>query len=281
MSRKRGEEHEEHVNHEAWVIPYADMLTLLMGLFLMLYAMGNLDMAKFRELAASLRNEIGGESVAAADIGASGGAEELSIMEGGGAGWPIDGLLAGLTQEDERLQGARALAEEREEAEQAEEAAEQLGEVEAVIEQAAAQLGFPGRVQFRQEARGLVVTIVTDQVLFAPGAADIQAAGADLLRSLQGLTTIPNQLQIEGHTDSSPISTARYPSNWQLSADRAFSVREFMISALGIPAERIASVAGFADTKPIADNATPQGRAANRRVEVVVLSQAPGAQGGG
>jgi chemotaxis protein MotB len=85
---------------------------------------------------------------------------------------------------------------------------------------------------------------------------------------------VPNDVAIEGHTDNQPISSARYPSNWELSNARATSVLRYMLDHDGLPASRLSST-GYADTKPVADNATPEGKAKNRRVEIVVLAQVP------
>jgi chemotaxis protein MotB len=111
----------------------------------------------------------------------------------------------------------------------------------------------------RREERGLVVTVVTDEVLFAPGSADLAAQGRTVLDALvPALRSFDNSLAIEGHTDDRPIATSRFPSNWELSTSRATSVLRYL------GAER-----------PIGDNGTDDGRAANRRVELVVLSDIP------
>jgi len=129
-------------------------------------------------------------------------------------------------------------------------------------------------VTFRREDRGLVVTVVTDQVLFAAGSAELADEGNAILAVIAApLQGVPNHITVEGHTDSRPISTPRYPSNWELSTDRATTVLRYLVSALNVPGSRI-SAAGYADTRNIADNATPEGRAQNRRVEIVINSVA-------
>jgi chemotaxis protein MotB len=124
----------------------------------------------------------------------------------------------------------------------------------------------------RLEERGLVVTVVTDQVLFDAGSATIKPEGDGVLRVVgSSLATIDNPILIEGHTDSRPISTSQYPSNWELSSGRAGSVARFFES-IGIDRARLRPE-GLADLFPVGSNDTAEGRAKNRRVEIVVQSK--------
>jgi chemotaxis protein MotB len=117
-----------------------------------------------------------------------------------------------------------------------------------------------------------VVTIVTDQVLFETGKADLRPLGAEVLDAVAPvMVDLTNRISIEGHTDNVPISGARFASNWELSAQRATTVLRYTIEHHGIAAARL-SAAGFADTQPLASNDTPEGRSKNRRVEIVILS---------
>ncbi len=255
------EEHEEHVNHEAWVIPYADMLTLLMALFLVLFALGRTDLEKFRKLAESFRSEFG-----------TNGSEVVSVGTGEGDS-PLDGgngvLANSGTDKPTPLQIEQAV--QQEVIERASGAVDDLAAIEESIVTDAEDAQLGDKVAFRFEGRGLVLSLVNDGVLFAPGDAALQPAGVEVLQLvLANLRAIPNDLSIEGHTDDRPISTTRFPSNWELSTARATSVLRFLESQ-GFPADRL-SASGYGDTRPIADNATPEGRAANRRVEIVILS---------
>jgi chemotaxis protein MotB len=259
------EEHEEHVNHEAWVIPYADMLTLLMALFMMLFAISSVDLKKFEALAASLNAEFGGG--------------DRSIVEGGES--VFDG--AGPEAAPAPVVGPTR-AEQAEEALQREEAREraaavesqQLHAIEEQIRERAVLAGIADSVQFRREARGLVVTIVTDQVMFQPGQAEVQPGGAALLREVAtAISDLPNQVAVEGHTDDVPISNSLFRSNWELSTARATEVLRYLVDELGIPAGRV-SASGYGEQRPVAANDTPQGRAQNRRVELAVLSEVTG-----
>lgn len=271
MSKSRGhhrheehEEHEEHVNHEAWVIPYADMLTLLMALFLVLFAVGRTDLEKFKKLAESFRAEFGGNSSKAISLGGTG--EEL-VGSGGG------GILSGDVSPESTTTtispADQALAEKEAAQAAAQEAVDSLGGVEEAVQQAAELAGLGDKVGLSIDARGLIVTIVTDQVLFPSGSADLDPSGYEILDIVaQALAAVPNDIGVEGHTDSRPISNNRYRSNWELSTARATSVLQYLVSH-GIASSRL-SATGHADMMPVADNATAEGAAQNRRVEIVV-----------
>lgn len=282
------EEHEEHVNHEAWVIPYADMLTLLMALFLVLFAIGRTDAAKSKLAAESFKSQLNGTQMVS--LGSSGlGAPIVGgngLLDNTGIDAPTTTGLSGLApvavapNDMPAVSNApttttpadRALANEHEALIEAQASADSLGAVEQMLQQQAQANGIAGQLAFSLEARGLVVTIITDQVLFQPGQADLQAGGITILDLVaQALATIPNDISIEGHTDSKPISTARFPSNWELSTARATSVLRYLIDRHHMDASRL-SAAGYSDTRPIGDNATAAGAARNRRVEIVILS---------
>jgi chemotaxis protein MotB len=117
-----------------------------------------------------------------------------------------------------------------------------------------------------------VVTIVTDRVLFEPGSDILTGEGLAVIDVISNaLAPLPNQLSIDGHTDSVPIATSRFPSNWELSTARATSVLRALVERHSIDPLRL-SAAGYADQRPLADNATAAGRSTNRRVEIVVHS---------
>ncbi len=288
------EEHEEHVNHEAWVIPYADMLTLLMALFLVLFAIGRTDAAKSKLAAESFR-EATGQPSQVVDLGGGegekpidGGTGILDVAEAPAVDNPNESTVtttagtgvvptiatvappAAVVTDEQIAQAAHEQA-----IDQANTAIVSLGDVQKTLEDAAAANGLGDDLSFRLEGRGLVVTILTDKVLFASGSAQLQDEGLYLLDLVaEALSSVPNQLSIEGHTDSRPISNAKFASNWELSTARATSVLRFLIGRHGLQGNRM-QASGYADTRPIADNSTPEGAARNRRVEVVVLSDVP------
>jgi chemotaxis protein MotB len=149
----------------------------------------------------------------------------------------------------------------------------QLGSIEAQIKAEAPDLGIAAKLSFRREERGLVVTIVSDQVLFEGGEATLMPGGVGLLNSLiTAIETTGKPISIEGHTDNRPVS-GKYASNWELSTARATNVLRYLVDTHGFPPEKI-SASGYADTKPVKSNATAEGQTSNRRVEIVVLSTA-------
>ena len=294
MSKSRGhvrheehEEHEEHINHEAWVIPYADLLTLLMALFLVLFAVGRTDLEKFKKMAQSFKQEFGNS--ATSQVVSLGGSGDNPTGDGG------SGILAAdLTPQQPAAitttttsPADQALEEKNAAIQAAQTEANSLQGVEDSVRSVADAFGVGGQLNFTIDARGLVVTIVTDQVLFQPGDADLQAEGLTVLDVVaQALANVPNDVSVEGHTDDRPISNSRYASNWELSNARATSVLRYLIEHDQIPASRLSAV-GYADQRPIADNSTIEGAAKNRRVEIVVKAAvsldpvlgAPGAPG--
>jgi chemotaxis protein MotB len=161
-------------------------------------------------------------------------------------------------------------------------AAEQsnLEEIKAQVDSYAKMHGFSGLIQTSIDQRGLVIRILTDKVLFDSGRAELKPTGAPILTEVSHLlvtTRFSNSIAVEGNTDNVPISGGEFPSNWELSTARANAVLEFFIHH-GVAQSRL-TVVGFADQRPIAPNDTADGRALNRRVDVVVLRNATQSQG--
>ncbi len=258
MARKKREEHEEHENHERWLITYADMITLLMVLFIVLYAISQVDLAKFQKFSKGVRQSFGGKT-------------EQGVLEGGQTLVNGDGSI-----NIALLQAANtALSQQKAQDDAAAADRQTLIDTQARLVKTLQVAGLKSDVEFRQEARGLVVSIVTDQVIFPSGSGDLTEAGRSLIGKLAtSLAQIPNELSIEGHTDNMPI-VGRYRSNWELSTARATSVLQELLNQHGIAPGRL-SAAGYGDTHPVADNRTAVGRSANRRVEIVVHSTAQG-----
>jgi chemotaxis protein MotB len=274
------EDHEEHVNHEAWVIPYADLLTLLMAMFIALFAISNVDAQKFKKLADGFSDALGaghGSSATIVDLGGSG---EKIFAE------PLNAMIAKAAEAAQKAAAALADPSSPEAAElklanlptavaNAErQATEELQQVQQAITTQAALAGFSSNLQTKLDERGLVVTVVTDEVVFGSGSAEFGGSGAAILGVVgQALASVDNDILVEGHTDNVPISTAAFPSNWELSSARANAVVRHFEATNHLAAGRLQS-SGFADTRPIDTNDTVDGRARNRRVEVIVESDA-------
>jgi chemotaxis protein MotB len=266
------EEHEEHGNHEAWVIPYADLLTLLMAMFIALFAMSTVDQAKVTAVANGFKEAIGGKVDSSVFAGNNGhsilpGESQGDRIVGGGKDDPTStedtnaAKLQAMIAANNKLQNEKTVQ------------LDSLKQVKNAIVTAANAHGVGDKLSFELQNRGLVIRIVTDQVLFPSGSAVIESEGAQVLTVVgNALKAIDNPIIVEGHTDSVPIDTPLYPSNWELSGARAGAVVRFFTVSLGLPADRMRPQ-GFADERPLASNDTEAGRAKNRRVEIVVQSK--------
>ncbi|MCU1427807.1 MAG: flagellar motor rotation protein MotB [Actinomycetia bacterium] len=263
------EEHEEHANHEAWVIPYADLLTLLMAMFIALFAMSTVDVSKAKAVAAGFNDALNGPSLDKGVFSAASNDTPLSASGAAANSTPSGGTV-GLDTPNSKL---KQFADQHTNLQAAHTVEQQsLRAVEKQIQQKAAQLGLAGKLNLTLEDNGLVVTLLTDQVLFDSGSALVKPQGDNLLQVVeQALTGIDNPLEIIGYTDSNPINSAQYPSNWELSSARADAVVRFFES-IGMDRTRM-NPKGRADLDPVASNATPEGQAQNRRVEIVVQSK--------
>jgi len=265
------EEHEEHVNHEAWVIPYADLLTLLMAMFIALFAMSSVDIDKFKELSIGFNEALGGGELSTGVFREQGGD---GPFEGQGAGVsPHDGGAVGPGNQPESNSVLEKLLQQYEARELTQSTERQsLREVQRTIEQRVEGTGYVGDLNVRLEERALVVTVVTDQVLFDSGSANLRSDAVPLLQIVaDALATVDNDIVVEGHTDAVPISTAQFASNWELSGGRSGAVVRFLAEA-GIDPLRL-SGQQFGEFRPIAPNDNDEGRAKNRRVEIVVQSK--------
>ena len=257
--RKKAAHDEEHENHERWAVSYADMMTVLVGLFIVLYAMSQVNQTKFEALRGSLAAGFGNASPTVL-TGASGvmkdaGAVPASIKPAGATS-PI-APVSELTPE------AKALADARVEA-------ARLKELEAKVEANLAAAGLPGRVTYGIDARGLVIGMVASDFFFDTGSAALKPGAQTVLDAAAPvLASVPDEISVEGHADSTPIS-GRYATNWELSADRATQVLRHLVEVDGIAGDRISAVS-FGDARPIAGAAGDQ-LAANRRVDLVIHS---------
>ena len=271
--RPKKHEEEEHENHERWLVSYADMVTLLMVLFIVLFAISQVDKAKFEELASGLASSFGGPISVV-----QGTAQEPSVLDGGEM--PVDIKNAiGPAQDVEQAAVDRAAAQAAAERAQriAAEAAVAYDELAAArdrIDAALKAAGFAGAARYEIDERGLVVHIVADAVLFDAEHADLRPEGRVILDAVAPtLTDLPNQLRIEGHANHLPVTAGGpWPSNWELSAYRATTVLRYL-SSDGVPEPRMYA-AGYGSTQPLVPESDPTAVSVNRRVDIVVLSTA-------
>jgi chemotaxis protein MotB len=251
--RRQGGREEDDSNR--WLSTYADAVTLLMAFFILLYAMSEIDVAKFAAFV-----------------------EGLQVPFGNVAG---EGLLPGddaLTPETDGLQPdhspppmAVTVSSDRvEAAERHAQSLEQLREVQRALDETLEARDLDQFVEQRIEERGLRVSIASDDILFALGSTRIDELGRQVIRAVsETLDEFPNPLRVEGHTDDVPLQRGDY-TNWNLSTDRAVAVLSLMIEQYGLPPDRVGA-AGYGEYRPLESNETSEGRARNRRVDIVVL----------
>jgi chemotaxis protein MotB len=270
--RKKRHEEEEHENHERWLVSYADMVTLLMCLFIVLFAISQVDKAKFAQLAQGLSSSFG------APISALPGQQpEASVLDALPA--PVDiaaGIATGqqVAQDDIDAAAAQAALQRAERvAAEAQAAYDDLAAVRARIQAALEAAGYGGAARYEIDQRGLVVHIVADQVLFDAERAELRPEGAVVLDAIAPtLRDLPNQLAIEGHANHLPVTAGGpWPSNWELSAYRATTVVRYLSQA--IPPARM-SANGYSSTRPLVPESDPNAITVNRRVDIVVMSTA-------
>lgn len=299
MARRR--RHEEHENHEAWAIPYGDLVTLLLAFFVVMYSMSEVNDGKYRVLSYSLTEAFGGtphanpanivESASLAPMRLLLPDEQVRRMIA--AGLPDRQLLAASAANARsvagaapRAQGAAAAAvraplpplSAAQPAAPATPAAatdlqeqRELDRVTNDVTSALQSLIAAGQVHVRRYGSWIAVDISTD-ILFDSGVARLSPQAIQALERLAAaLAPWPNAVRVEGHTDDRPIRTAAFPSNWELSAARAASVVHLFMDH-GIAPDRLA-VLGFGQYRPVMANTTVAGRNANRRVAVVILGR--------
>jgi chemotaxis protein MotB len=266
------EEHEEHVNHEAWVIPYADLLTLLMAMFIALFAMSTVDVSKFKSFAIGFNEALGGGKLDAG-VGGTANATSTNVGSGSGNGPFNGGTLAPSKTSVSETQLQQILSAVASNKAQGAAQRQTLEDLQREITDAANRLGLGKEVRTKQLNNGLQVTLLTDKVLFESGHADLQPQGLQLLSVIAGiLKSVDNSIDINGYTDDVPIGPGGpFPSNLYLSSFRADAVADYFAS-IGLSRSRLFP-AGRGDQDFIASNATAEGRAQNRRVEIIVESK--------
>lgn len=279
MARKK--KHEEHTNHEAWAIPYGDLVTLLLALFVVMYAMSSVNEGKFRVLSDALIAAFRGAPKTMTPISVG----QASSSKGGDA--QMQGVSPTMLmklpdprpiEQENKNKGGVAITSIGGET-------PPLARMEQQVEKAMEKLIDKKLVVVRRSKTSLEVEIRTD-ILFASGVATISPAAIPVLQELSGiLKPFSNAVRVEGHTDNVPIARREFPSNWELSAARAASVVH-LFTQQGMDPKRM-EIIGLGEYRPIAPNDTVEGRNTNRRVVVVILDNpavpgvpgAPGATG--
>ena len=233
--------HEEHENHERWLVSYADFITLLFAFFVVMYSVSALNEGKFRTVSESIKAAL----------------HPVAHQEASSLAFNIGQSRPSLRSP--AVPGSKEVA------------VRHLRELVKSM-QSSSQFAL---IHMLEKEDGDIVITIPDHVLFNSGEASIKPEALPFLKGMAtALLELDRHVRVEGHTDNVPIRTAQFPSNWELSASRGVMVVRVLSELYSVPASNLA-VMGFADTRPVTPNLTPEQRAKNRRVEVVIMEQPP------
>jgi len=268
VARKK-KHHEDHVNHEAWAIPYADLMTLLLAFFVVMYAVSVVNEGKYRVMSNSIIEAFNGSSHVIAPMPQTRAqphnvdpAIASPASQPGAATTPVTVPIPAAPQLV-RAVDSRSASQSQER--------RNLESIRDQVQRALQPLIDKQMVIVRKSTSWLEIELRTD-ILFASGVAKLSPEANDILDNMASiLKPFPNAVRVEGYTDDRPINTALYPSNWELSAARAASVAR-LFSEQGVDPARL-GIMGWGEYRPSADNTTADGRNHNRRVLIVVLSE--------
>ena len=232
---RRRQHHEEHENAERWLLTYADLITLLLAFFIVMYSMSQVDAKKFGAVTTALKRILsGGGLLLKADQGTVIAPREAYV--------PAESQDLRVVMDDMSLELSRK--------------------------------HLDRKVRLTQDARGVVLSMA-EKVLFESGRADLNPGARTLLDTVSTLLVrFPNEIRVEGHTDNVPVHNGRFDSNWELSAARATSVVRYLAEGGLLPPFQL-SAAGYGEFRPASPNDTPAHQALNRRVDFVILSPVP------
>lgn len=228
--------HEEHENHERWLVSYADFITLLFAFFVVMYSISSVNEGKFRVVSESIQAALKPVvSKPVSDKVFDLGAHKSSLV-------PVLPQKTILVRKIQEMLSSRSR-----------------------------DFHFIERVAIAETDQGILITIA-DSMMFESGQAELRPAALPLLQALADvlIDQAPKEVRVQGHTDNVPMQTPQFPSNWELSTARAASVVRALSEVYAVPAGCL-SATGFAEFKPLLDNSTPEGRAKNRRVELLVV----------
>ena len=229
----------EHENAERWLLTYADLITLLMVFFVVLYSMSSADTTKFKAISAALQQ-----------------AFNLDVLQGQAATTIIDGQPTPASPDENLIDDAQV---------------PQVSRLESKIQAVIDGVAQAPDVSVSVDKEGVVIRL-SGSYLFDSGRAELKPNSLIILDAISSeLRLQPNDIRVDGHTDSTPIDSPRYPTNWELSVARALAVTRYLTENDGLPAGRLMA-AGYGEFRPLVPNDSREHRALNRRVEIHLLS---------
>ncbi len=235
MSRKKKHVQHEEEAGEAWLLPYSDLMTLLLAVFIVLFAVSQVDAQKAQDVSEQFTENMMTESYAEAKLRSQESSQEENQKCAGTEQDKMEELKAEL---DAKLQGQN----------------------------------MTDSVKTHIDKRGLVISL-NNAIFFESGSADIIQEYTGILQGIADIVNVmDNYIRIEGHTDNIPMNSPIYPSNWELSTARAVSVVRLFLNEPNASPDKFLAV-GYGEYRPVADNSTAEGRAKNRRIDIIVLSE--------
>ncbi|HLS35937.1 MAG TPA: flagellar motor protein MotS [Bacillota bacterium] len=250
--RRRLRKRKQDSGAPKWMVTYSDMVTLVLVFFILLFSMSRIDLVKFQAISESFRDR--------------------AIFDFFPSPVPMDHP----SDNPEFKEGDEEPGEfnypPRPDDEDEEEKRDALSELMEEVEEFLDEEDLHNVVTANRTERG-VVLVLQERILFDSGEATILSSGEPFLQKIGKLfTNIPNHIKVEGHTDSVPMHSYRYPSNWELSGARASSVIRYLLDEFPLDEKRF-SLAGYGETRPVKPNTSSENRQANRRVEIVILNE--------
>jgi chemotaxis protein MotB len=235
MSRKKKHaSHGEEEGGEAWLLPYSDLMTLLLAVFIVLFAVSQVNEEKAQMMSEAFTDQMMTQRYADAKVTAE--------------GQTPTNITGGAITEEQQMEKLKE-------------------ELDAKLKSE----NLTASVTTRIDERGLVVSL-SNAIIFDPGSAEIKKENVNVLLEIANTVSImSNYIRIEGHTDNVPMNSSQYPSNWDLSVARAANVVRLLTTASKITPDRLIAV-GYGEYRPVADNSTEEGRAKNRRIDIIVMS---------
>jgi chemotaxis protein MotB len=267
VARRRERRHhvEAHGNHERWLITYADMITLLMVLFIVMFAISQVDQRRFEMLRDGMAAGFGNEP--------SPFQGDQSVLADAGAR-PLPPVRPEVEESVREVMQQKASRQDEDAYAEAAAEVAKLDELRKRIARALAAKGYRHDVAMEIDSRGLRISLVSRHIVFRANLADLSPRGKQVLDVLAPvLRTLPNQIDVAGHTNQVKVKPKFYPSDWELSAARAVNVLRYLHEQRRVPADQLSAVA-FGHERPLVDPREPGSQALNKRVDIVVLSAA-------
>lgn len=248
-SNKRHEEHEEHAD-ESWLLPYSDLMTLLLALFITLFSMSSVDAKKFEEMSQALSSALNGGT----------GVLEHSSSYDAGSGADLGKNKSPSSNPNTATDAALAKKEQ-----------EDLERLKKQLDDYIDKNGLTNQLDTKLNQSQLMITIA-DNALFASGAADVKPEAKVLAKNISRmLEQFPSyDVIVTGHTDNMPINNYKYTDNWDLSSDRALNFLKIVLQNSKLDPSKF-TPSGYGEYHPVESNATAEGRAKNRRVEISII----------